>query len=152
MQPFKPLVQRSILALVMTAVIIAFTGCASVATQQTNLFPEPKPGKGLVYFYREKKFAGMAISYNIKLNNAVIGALANGTYFFYEADPGTYTFVASTEASVSRTVSVVEGKTYYISGGVEMGMFAGRPALKVESEDEGKSIIPGLKYAIKPAN
>lgn len=126
-----------------------FSGCASVTTQATNVFPEAKPDKGLVYFYREKKFVGSMISYNIKHQDVVIGALANGTYFFYEVNPGSHTFSASTEATVSRTLTVEAGKTYYIAGSVEMGVLAGRPGLTIPSEAEAKAVLPGLKYATK---
>ncbi|WP_415909814.1 DUF2846 domain-containing protein [Oleiharenicola sp. Vm1] len=126
-------------------------GCASVTRQATNVYPEPKPDKGLVYFYREKKFMGAAISYDIteRPSNKVIGAIANGTYFFYDADPGSHTFVASTEADSSRTIQVEAGKTYYVECGVEMGVLAGRPALKIASDAEAKSVLPALQYATK---
>ena len=128
---------------------LLFTGCASVTKQASNQFPQPAPDKGLVYFYREGKFVGSLVSYNIKHEDKVIGALANGTYFFYEVAPGTHTFTASTEAKASRTVTVEAGKTYYIVGSVDVGLFAGRPALKIENEQEAKSVLPSLKYATK---
>jgi len=126
-----------------------FSGCASVSKQATNVFPEPKPDKALVYFYREGKFVGSMISYNIRHNEQIIGALANGTYFYYEVDPGTHTFTANTEAKSSRTLTVEAGKTYYISGRVEVGVLAGRPALSIADAQEAKSVLPTLKYAIK---
>lgn len=33
-----------------------------------------------------------------------------------------------------------------------MGFFAGRPSMQVVSESEGKSVVPGLTYAIKQDN
>jgi hypothetical protein len=130
--------------------LVAFmSGCASVSRQATNIFPEAKPDKGLVYFFRERKFVGGAISYNVKENDNTIGAIGNGTYFFIFADPGSHTYTAATEASSSRTLDVEPGKTYYIECSVEMGVFAGRPALKIASEAEGKSVLPTLQYATK---
>jgi uncharacterized protein DUF2846 len=124
-------------------------GCASVSRQTTNVYPDPKPDKGLVYFYRENKLLGMAISYNVREGDQVIGALAHGTYFFIFADPGKHTYSATTEATSSRTIDVVAGKTYYIEAAVEMGVFAGHPALKIANEDEAKSVLPTCTYAIK---
>ena len=126
-----------------------FTGCASVTKQATNQYPEAQPDKGLVYFYREKKLMGAMISYNIKENEQIIGAIANGTYFYVFADPGAHSYTASTESDSSRTLQVEAGKTYYVECSVEMGVLAGRPALKIASEAEAKSVLPGLKYATK---
>lgn len=129
---------------------VAFlTGCASVTKQATNIHPEAKPDQGLVYFYRERKFMGAAVSFNVKENNQVIGAIANGTYFFVFANPGKHTYTASTEASSARTLDIEGGKTYYVECGVEMGLFAGRPALKITSESEAKSVLSNLTYATK---
>lgn len=140
---------QPLLALGLLGLVTVLIGCASVSKQAANVYPEPKPAKGLIYFYREKKFMGMAVSYNVKENEKVIGAIANGTYFFVFADPGKHSYTASTEASSSRTVDVEGGKTYYIEAGVEMGVFAGHPALKIASEAEAKSVLPTLTYATK---
>lgn len=128
-----------------------FSGCASVTKQATNVFPDPKPDKGLVYFYRESKFVGGAISYNIreKGSEQIIGAIANGTYFFHFAEPGQRIYVASTEADSARAIQVEGGKTYYVECGVEMGFWAGRPALKIANEADAKSVLPTLQYATK---
>ena len=64
---------------------------------------------------------------------ATIGSVAGGT----------------TEASTARTITVEAGKTYYLECGVEMGLFAGRPAMKIVNEQEAKSVLPNLKYLTK---
>lgn len=137
------------LAVGLFGLVALMSGCASVSKQATNVYPEVPPDKGLVYFYREKKFVGGMISYNVKENGQVIGAIANGTYFFVFAEPGSHTYTASTESESSRTIDVQAGKTYYIECGIEMGVLAGRPSLKIASEAEGKSVLPSLKYATK---
>lgn len=127
-------------------------GCVSVNRQATNVFPDPKPDQGLVYFYREKRFTGAAVSYDVveRPSNKVIGPIANGTYFFYFADPGSHTFVASsTEADSARTIQMEAGKTYYIECGLEIGVLSGRPTLKIANEIEAKSVLPTLQYATK---
>jgi len=140
---------KSMFTLGLFGLVAMLTGCASVSRQTTNVFPEPNPDKGLVYFFREKKFKGMSISYNVKENGQVVGALANGTYFFVFADPGKHSYTASTEASSTRSLDIEAGKTYYIEAGVEMGLFTGRPSLKIASDVEAKSVLPNLTYATK---
>lgn len=138
-----------ILMLGLLGLTALLSSCASVTKQASNVYPDPRPDKGLVYFYRESHLMGWAISYNVRENGKVIGAIANGTYFYVFANPGKHTYTASTEADSSRTLSVEGGKTYYIECGVEMGAFAGRPTLKIANEDEGKSVLQTVHYAIK---
>jgi hypothetical protein len=141
--------KSNIITIGLFSLVALLSGCASVTKQAAKVYPERKPDKGLVYIYREKKFVGMAISYNIKENEKVVGAIANGTYFFLFAEPGKHTYTASTEASSSRTLDIEANKTYYIEAGVEMGILAGRPSLKIASEMEAKSVLPTLTYATK---
>jgi hypothetical protein len=117
--------------------------------QSVRVFPDPQPDKGLVYFYRESKMLGCAISYNIKEDGNVVGAIGNGTYCFVFSEPGIHTYSASTEAEASRTLDVQAGYTYYIECGVDMGFVAGRPALKIASALEAKSVLPSLTYVTK---
>ena len=140
---------KSLITIALLSLIALLTGCASVTKQSVNIFPEPKPDKGLVYFYREKQMMGMAISFDVKEGDKVIGAIANGTYFLIFADPGKHTYTASTEAASSRTIDIEGGKVYNIEAGIEMGVFAGHPALKIASDAEAKSVLQTLTYATK---
>lgn len=142
-------ITKNAITLGLLGLISMICGCASVSKQPTNIYPEVREDKGLVYFYRERKFVGAAISYNIKENGEIVGAIANGTYFFLFVDPGTHTYTAATEASTSRTLEVEAGKTYYVECGVEMGFMAGHPSMRIVNDAEGKSVLPNLKYAIK---
>jgi len=136
-----------------TAALFGFvalvSGCVSGSIQKEKIYPEPEQGKGLVYFYRERKFVGGAVGYNIKEGDTVIGAIKNGTYFFVQATPGTHTYTAATEASTARTITIEAGKTYYFECGVDIGVFAGRPAMKIANSEEARSVLPNLKYLTK---
>lgn len=135
--------------LVLFGFLVLLAGCVTGTLQPTNLIPEPEPDTGLVYFYREKRFSGGAVSYNIKEGDKVLGPIKNGTYFFVHAEPGVHTYTASTEETKSRTLTVEAGKTYYIECGVDVGFFVGQPVLKIVTADEAKAVIPGLKYMTK---
>ena len=77
------------LSLVLGALL---TGCTYVAYEPVNRYPDPSPGKAMVYFYRDVAFFGGYISYPVGEGNYRIGALAPGSYFFAEYPPGEYTF------------------------------------------------------------
>ena len=130
------------------AVALLAAGCASVEYKEIDTMPEVRADEGLVYFFREKKFAGSAVSYYIYEDNRRIGALKNGTFFYVRAEPGTHTYTAKTEATETVTLEVEAGETYYIKGEVDMGFFAGRPDLTIVAAQEGQSEIPNLKYAV----
>lgn len=140
---------KKIVTAILFGIVALLSGCVSATIQPDQVFPEPESGKGLVYFYRERKFVGGAVGYNVKEGEQVIGAIKNGCYFFVQATPGSHTYTASTEASSSRTIEVEAGKTYYIECSVEMGVFAGHPSLKIVDEAEAKSVLPNLKYITK---
>jgi hypothetical protein len=143
--------KRWFLRCITILVVLGFmVGCATVSVQTKNIYPEPRSDQALVYFYRESKFVGSFISYNINVNDELVGAVANGTYFFVFLDPGTHTITAKTETKESKTMTVEAGETYYICCDVEMGFFAGRPELTIVNEAEGKSELDHLTYAIKP--
>jgi hypothetical protein len=131
--------------IVLFAVSLSFAGCATVQREAAPSGPDrPQKGKGLVIFYREKHLQGWAVSYNIRDGGKDIGGLPNGSYFVYHATPGTHTFAASTESTARRTLDVVAGKTYYLHGDVELGLFVGRPHLTIVDPAEGASAISGL--------
>lgn len=131
---------------VLTLMTAAAVGCTS-----TQIAPRPaeftaKPGNGLVYFYREKSFVGMAVSYYVTEGETRLGAMKNGTFFTVDAAPGKHTYSAKTEVTREITLDVKEGETYYVKGGVTMGALAGRPSLTGVTEGEARDKISALTY------
>ena len=124
--------------------------CASVQRQGAPATGDrPKAAKGLIIFYREKKFAGWGVGYNVRDGENRIGGLPNGSYFVYDATPGPHTFSAATESKAERTIKVESGKTYYIRGEIEMGLVVGRPYLTIVDPQEGASAVKGLKRVVR---
>ena len=114
------------------------------SSEQLKLAPsliDAEGDKGLVYFYREARFAGGAISYYIYDNNDMIGASWSGCYFPYYASPGQHTFWGETEAKRYFTVNIEAGKTYYVEAGFGVGMWIGVPALTLVHESIAVPII-----------
>src|SRR5437764_5016487 len=122
-----------------TLALCILSSCASVEREAAPSRPDrPKPGKGLVIFYRERHFAGSAMGYDILDNSAPIGGLNNGSFFTYHATPGKHRFSAVGAASDEKVIRIEAGKTYYIRGEVQLGLMLeiGRPHLTAVTNEE----------------
>lgn len=100
--------------------------------------PKVEDGKGLVVFYRAKKFSGSAIKFTVKDSRGEYGQLKSGTIISVPVETGSNTFWSQVISSDSITIEVEEGKIYYVKGTVKMGAIAGRP--KFNLVDESKAL------------
>jgi hypothetical protein len=82
----------------------------------------PPPGKGQIVFFRPSGFIGMALYFKIRENGTELGKLTNGAYFVATVDPGKHTYDAQTENKDTLTLEVDDGETYYVKGGMKMGL------------------------------
>ena len=107
------------------------------------------PNKGEVYTYREKEFQACMRGLYIKANGKRVGALNNGTYFVYLADPGKNTFSIENNLGdePTRIFDIEAGKKYYLCGKIKMGFWDADPYLTIVNENEGKNAIMSLVYA-----
>lgn len=144
--------QMRIVPLLFVGVAIFLTSCASVQREAAPARPDrPEPGKGLVIVYRERHFTGGGVSYKVFDNGTRIGGLPNGAYFVYQAKPGVHKFTASTEVTDEKPLTVEAGKTYYVRGEVQMGLFVGRPHLIIVDRQEAESALKDLhRVKMKP--
>ena len=107
--------------------------------------PEVEEGKGLVVFYRSKKFSGGAIKFTVKDNHGEYGQLTNGSVIYVTVEPGSNTFWSQVISSDSITFEVEEGKIYYVKGTVKMGAIAGRPKFNLVKESKALKELKKLK-------
>ena len=84
---------------------------------------------GTVVFFREKKFAGAAISYKVRENGVELCKLKSGTYCTLQVPVGKHSYEVHSEAKDVLTLEVESGETYYVVGAMSVGVFAGRPNL-----------------------
>ncbi len=105
----------------------------------------PPEGKGLVVFFREKKFAGSAIRYKVREGTTELGTLISGGYFVHVADPGAHAYTVHSEAKDVLNLEVEAGETYFVIGGVTMGFMAGRPNLSPSDQ----AAFDGMKDKLK---
>jgi hypothetical protein len=89
---------------------------------------------GTVVFFREKKFAGAAISYKVRENGIEICKLKSGTYCRVSAPVGRHSYEVHSEAKDVLTLEVESGETYYVLGAMSVGVFAGRPNLSPSTQ------------------
>ncbi|MET1163430.1 MAG: DUF2846 domain-containing protein [Pseudoxanthomonas sp.] len=120
-----------------------------VAAAQEGPIAAPPTGKGQIVFFREKKFVGAAISYKVREGENELGKLSNGTYFVSVAEPGAHEYTVHSEAKDILNLEVEAGETYYVTGGVSMGVFAGRPNLS-PSDQAAFSALAGKLKPAKP--
>jgi hypothetical protein len=101
--------------------------------------PQADSDKALVVFYRVKAFKGGAIRFNVQYSEGLIGTLGSGTYLYKQLEPGQYQFWSQVISQDSITLSVEAGKTYYVKGEAQMGVFAGRPKFAEVPESQAKA-------------
>jgi hypothetical protein len=128
-------VYKKIRKIVSVIGVIAMITMTSVVSGQEL---QPEEGKGLVIFYRTKKFSGGAIKFSVKDNEKSYGQLKNGTIIKIQSAPGEHTFWSQVISSDAITLNIEEGKVYYVKGTVKMGAIAGRP--KFDQVDEKKAL------------
>lgn len=121
-------------------VLIVATGCASNGPKFTPVSSIP-PGKGVVYVYRQPKFAGSAVYGTVKANDVPITKVRSGGYYPYITDPGTVHFSVTTEATNTADVTVKASEEKYLKTTIGMGFFVGHLKLSEVSPEIGKREI-----------
>jgi hypothetical protein len=135
-----------------TALVLALFGAAFAAGAQDAAAPQaaeatapvastlpagispPPEGKGQIVFFRENKMKGALIGYIVREGDAELGKLRSGTYFVHATDPGQHSYVVHSEAKDVLNIEIEAGETYYVLGGISLGVFAGRPNLSPSTE------------------
>jgi len=139
--------------LVLATLFLIVQGCASLGpVYQAESVAVPSD-KSLVYIYRPNKFTGSGITYYVYADEKIATKLYNGGYFPYISEPGNVKFWAKTESKSSVQLELKPGNTYYLKGGVQMGVMVGRPNLEripenvALSEIEQSKLIPDKDWA-----
>lgn len=164
---------RNGLAVAASLVMLALAGCASTGgsapakkseTPAPAAAPAPAPapqpaaapaanagsGTGTIVFFRESKFAGMAISFKVREGQTELGKLSSGSYFVANLPAGAHEFTVHSEAKDVLNIEVDAGETYYIQGSISMGFLAGRPNLSPSDEATFNSMKAKLKDSGAP--
>jgi len=134
------------LILVFFALVAAtiLSGCATTGAAFVPVEDVPE-GQALVYVYRVPSFTGSAISYDVKVDGEIIGKMKNGAYFYTTVAPGSYVISAKTESEYTLNADFEAGETYYIRGGITVGLLVGRPKLELVFPATGEKEITDCK-------
>jgi len=100
---------------------------------------------GTVVFFREKKFAGAAISYKVRENGVELCKLKSGSYCSVQVPAGKHEYEVHSEAKDVLTLEVEPGETYYVVGALSVGFLAGHPNLSPSD----KGAFEGMKAKLK---
>jgi len=122
-------------------------GDATAASVSNGSIAAPPAGKGQIVFFRDKKFVGGAVSYKVREGETELGKLSNGTYFVSVVEPGAHEYTVHSEAKDILNLEVEAGETYYVTGGITMGVFAGRPNLSPSDQAAFDTLVGKLKPA-----
>ena len=131
-------------------------GCSSVpmeSAEKSGLakqFNSPSEGKSGLYIYRAGILGG-ALKKDIWLNDKCIGETAPNV-FFYEEVSGNREHKISTESEFSPNDLIVKaenGKNYFVSQYIKVGVFVGGAGVELVNEEKGKKEISKLEMAIK---
>jgi len=78
--------------------------------------PQIPAGQGRIYFYREKRFVGLAMEPHILLNAETVGNSMNGGYFYVDRPPGNYVVHCSNDRNGDHqiTVTLAAGDIKYV--------------------------------------
>ena len=135
----------------LVSLVVAMTCAAPLAFSQDAAPAAAAPettanaATGTVVFFREKKFAGAAIRYKVRENGVELCKLASGTYCTVKTAVGKHVYTVHSEAKDVLTLEVESGETYYVIGGVSMGVFAGHPNLSPSDQ----ATFDGMKAKLK---
>jgi hypothetical protein len=158
---------KALVAVVTLALAVALTGCATTGAPSNKAPPAAAPAtqapisppasaaapggdKGTVVFFREKKFAGAAVSFKVREGEQELGKLSSGTYFMASVPTGPHAFTVHSEAKDVLNLEVEPGETYYVQGSISMGLMVGRPNLAPSSEATFNAMKEKLKNSAEP--
>jgi hypothetical protein len=158
---------KALVAVASLALAVALTGCATTSAPSSKSPPAAAPApkaavpspasaaapsgdKGTVVFFREKKFAGGAVSFKVREGEQELGKLSSGTYFVAAVPTGPHAFTVHSEAKDVLNLEVESGETYYVQGSISMGLMVGRPNLAPSSEAAFNAMKEKLKNSAEP--
>lgn len=117
----------------------------NAASAQPVQLPPPPPGKGQVVFYRKPLFSLVPFNWIAREGTAEICEMVAGAYCIATVDPGTHTYEVHSEAKNDLTLEIDAGETYYVIGGISMGLIVNHPNISPADKAQFDAISARLK-------
>lgn len=105
----------------------------------------PADGTAQIVFFRPWKFAGGGVNFKVREGDTELGKLSAGKYFIVDVAPGTHSYAVHSETKDVLELEVEAGETYYVKGGISMGVLVGRPNISPSNEGEFAAAQKKLK-------
>jgi len=123
---------RFLLSPLILAVLLAASGCATLATPETDGLAKlmrPVEGKAIIYVFRNEEYsAPFKIGMSLDGNN--MGSTIANTYFRWSVEPGQHILVSHSQNDAPLVLNTEAGKVYYVWQDVSMGFFGPRTDLR----------------------
>ena len=141
----RPLLAAVAAAAISVSAAPAFAQFAPGATGAAATLPAPPAGKGLVVFYRKPMFSLIPFNWIVREGKTEICEMVAGTYCAAPADPGTHTYEVHSEVKNDLTLEIDASETYYVVGGIAMGMIVNHPTIAPTPKAQFDALSPRLK-------
>jgi hypothetical protein len=144
------------IAVALLVVTVQLSGCATPAAlnlkeHASHFQPPANSEKGYIYFYRESSMLGAARGIYLVVDGNRVGGVNSGTYFVYEAVPGSHWIAAENSIEgvekTKKSLNVAAGKEYFVRTTINFGHPDAWGDIHRVGEEEGKEAIKSLKYA-----
>ncbi|MBS2209898.1 DUF2846 domain-containing protein [Carboxylicivirga mesophila] len=143
--------KKLIFALAVIPLLIGCAGTSKAPVEHSNEAKqfEKHPEKGIVYVYRTGRVVGAAGQIQVKINGIDAGGTGPATFFRWELEPGTYSFMSYTpESSKVVELNVEAGQHYFLRQDARMGVSAGRVTLVEKDEQTGMKEVNDCKLLV----
>jgi hypothetical protein len=148
--------RRSITKILVTAVVAALVGCASLPspeamTPETDSYQLPKmpaPGKAMVYVVRPFALGGL-VRFNVFVDDqqapSEMGYTRSSQYIYFQVSPGDHKIYSKAENWAEAQISAKAGDVIYIQQQPSMGIIMARNAITKIEDLQGKYHVKKLE-------
>jgi len=139
---------------ILTLATFSLSGSSALAASSDNASASakvpvqlslPPAGKGQVVFYRKPMISLIPFNWIVREGKTEICEMVAGTYCVAAADPGTHNYEVHSEVKNDLTLEVDAGETYYVIGGISMGMIVNHPNISPAQKIQFDALSSRLK-------
>ena len=96
-------------------------------------------------FYRKPMVSLVPFNWIAREGKTEVCKMVAGTYCVAIVDPGTHTYEVHSEAKDDLTLEVDAGETYYVVGGISMGVIVNHPKISPAQKIDFDALSAKLK-------